>query len=74
MLTVLGLACVAWTSFELMRLWNASRVAIELDCEFGGPGDSVRSEARARRRMNAQRFAAWDERGRPIVVEDVGLH
>ena len=66
MWTALGLACVAWTSLELVRLWNASRVPIVLDCE--------RPHARARRTMNPQRFAAWDESGRVIVVEDLGHH
>ncbi|HIF93238.1 MAG: hypothetical protein ABGX04_02600 [Myxococcales bacterium] len=66
MWTVVGLTCVAWTSLELVRPWNASRVAIALDCE--------RPHAKARLAMNRQRFAAWDESGRMIVVEDLGHH
>jgi hypothetical protein len=36
--------------------------------------DCDRSHAKARRPMNRQRFAAWDDRGRMIVVEDLGQH
>jgi hypothetical protein len=64
MLAVLGWACVAWTSFELIRLWNASQVQVRVHDDL----------ASAHRHRAHQRFAAWDDRGRPIVVEDLGHH
>lgn len=62
MLAVLGCACVAWTSFELIRLWNSSQVHVRVHENI----------ASARRHGTGQRFAAWDDRGRSIVVEDLG--
>ena len=69
----LGIACVAWTTFELTRLLHArpgatgpsagaSRVArFQAAC-------AVHAASRASREL-----AAWDDRGRRIPVEDLGL-
>ena len=62
MFTFLGIACVAWTTFEVHRLASASR-ATSFRIHSAGP-----IEARPR----FERFAAWDDRGRPISVEDLG--
>lgn len=59
----LGWACVAWTFAELMRMGlteSAARTA------------PIRSRTAPHSRVGTRRFAAWDERGRPIVVEDLG--
>jgi hypothetical protein len=65
---LLGLSCVVWTSLGVMRLLKASRSPIVLACEPSRP------YAKARRSNHRQRFAAWDERGRMIVVDDLGHH
>ena len=64
MLAVLGCACVAWTGFELVRLWTASQIEVRV----------LDKSATAHGHRRDHRFAAWDDRGRPIVVEDLGLH
>jgi len=71
MLAVLGWACVAWTSFELIRLWNASQVQVRVRDDIAS---ARRHGSTPPRRSHAHfdRFAAWDDRGRPIVVEDLG--
>jgi hypothetical protein len=59
----LGWACVAWTFAELMRMGltgSAARTA------------PMRPRTATQSRAGTRRFAAWDERGRPIVVEDLG--
>lgn len=64
-----GLACVAWTTFEVIGLLRTATVS----------GRPAPREARAQRVRFAPgsperpgRFAAWDDRGRPITVEDLG--
>ena len=64
MIPLLGMVCVAWTAYEISRL-VARVVRPVLAAE--GP-DSEERPPRPRRR----RFAAWDERGCPIDVEDLG--
>ena len=72
MIEWIGIACVAWTATELLRM-SAAAVA-----EVSAPdaaSSTTRTEgepgARAPRRR-AKRYAAWDDRGRPIEVEDLG--
>lgn len=67
MFELLGVVCVGWTIFELARLGqSAARVQ----------GAQARTQSTRTRptgpRSRARRFAAWDERGRRIVVEDLG--
>ncbi len=69
MVTVVGIACVAWTIYEVVRLARGKPVL--------GPtiGASPRDEAAAGeswRGPRASHFAAWDDHGRPIAVEDIG--
>ncbi len=59
MLTGIGIACVAWTLFELVGF---ARTGVRRPAP----------RARVRMRPGARRFAAWDQRGRRIVVEDLG--
>ena len=69
LLTASGIACVAWTAFELLQL---RRVGLAGTPE-APPGpracDGLRRGTEPGRR---RRFAAWDDRGRPIDVEDLG--
>lgn len=58
-----GVACVAWTAFEFRRLWwRANQSALR---------ERVRSR-QLRTAPGNRGFAAWDESGRPIAVEDLG--
>ena len=66
MLAVLGWACVAWTGLELVRLWQATRLSL-------GVLRAEEADSASRgRHPNTLRFAAWDEYGHPIVVDDLG--
>lgn len=70
MLYGLGLACVAWTLYELSALLRAAsqtRAATRLR-----PAPALSSSFRSARPRRAP-LAAWDERGRPIFVEDVSV-
>ena len=64
MIPLLGMACVAWTAFEISRL-------VERGKRPALAAEGSASEPRARR-PRRRRFAAWDEAGRPIDVEDLG--
>jgi hypothetical protein len=67
MFELLGVVCVGWTIFELARLGqSAARVQ-----EAQTPTGSTRAGASGTR-SRVRRFAAWDERGKRIVVEDLG--
>ncbi len=63
MVYVLGIVCVGWTVFELVRLVRES------DSWTRESGSPPRASATARARRAP--LAAWDEQGRPIFVEDV---
>lgn len=64
MILLLGMTCVAWTAYEIVRLVQPARGPV-----LGAEGAASASHpSRPRRR----RFAAWDDRGRPIDVEDLG--
>lgn len=64
MIPLLGMACVVWTAYEISRLaQRAGRPVLT-----GEAPDSDPRSPRPRRR----RFAAWDDLGRPIDVEDLG--
>ena len=69
MIPLLGCACVAWTAFELFRLARS-----ETRPAFATSGaDPISTEAPSRpHAAGRRRFAAWDDRGRPIEVEDLG--
>ena len=62
MLYVLGLACIAWTVFELFRMTR--------EVPSWGPGRQA-PQGRVGVRPRRLPLAAWDEQGRPIFVEDV---
>ena len=67
MVILLGVACVAWTALELNRLMRAQPAfgpAARVSSHDSGTGP--------RRSPRVGRFAAWDDRGRPITVEDLG--
>ncbi len=64
MIPLLGMACVAWTAYEILRL-------VELGRRAGLGTEGPRTTAHASR-SRGRRFAAWDDRGRPIHVEDLG--
>jgi hypothetical protein len=61
MVFVLGMACVAWTVIELLRLARSTPSLLRT------PSSPPRSASGARRLP----LAAWDAEGRPIFVEDV---
>jgi hypothetical protein len=66
MVYVLGIACIAWTVIELVRLANATPARVQRRA----PARAAESSpAHARRRREP--LAAWDDQGRPIFVEDV---
>lgn len=69
LVTASGIACVAWTAFELLQL---SRVRPAAPAVSREPLRSHDDRARADARGRSARFAAWDDRGRPIHVEDLG--
>lgn len=62
MVYVLGLACIVWTVFELVRMGRETPSLVRTPPAPRGPG-----VARPRRLP----LAAWDDQGRPIFVEDV---
>ena len=71
MLTMVGIACVAWTVVELAGLIHAQAPAF--------PGSSAAASASSKKRSargfsagRGRRFRAWDDRGHSIVVEDLG--
>ena len=73
MLAVLGCACVAWTSFELIRLWNANQVEVRVHDDLNTARQHRSAEAPVRAGRTA-RFKAWDDCGHPIAVDDLGRH
>ena len=62
MIEWIGIACVAWTATELLRMSAAALASTP----------ARPAATRARRPDRPSRFAAWDERGRPIEVDDLG--
>jgi len=69
LVTASGIACVAWTAFELLQLSGVRTAGSAAAREIPHPHeDRPRAAAPGR----ARRFAAWDDRGRPIHVEDLG--
>ncbi len=62
MLYVLGLACIAWTVFELVRMARETPSLVR-----------TRPPARTQGPVRPRRLplAAWDDQGRPVFVEDV---
>lgn len=69
----LGIACVAWTLFELAALLRAPATVA---APASAPVHVASKPAEARTRTARPRrvpLAAWDESGRPICVEDVSL-
>lgn len=71
MLPLLGLCCVAWTVFELTRLIRSARTAPAPSARPPETDTRPRSDSAASSRPR-RRFAAWDDLGRPIPVEDLG--
>ncbi|MEZ4330609.1 MAG: hypothetical protein R3F35_02575 [Myxococcota bacterium] len=67
MIDLLGIGCVVWTVLELARLMRETPSRPRPDATHRG--------ARADRSPRPRRapLAAWDEAGRPIVVEDVAF-
>ena len=66
MIPLLGLACVARTTYKIVGLLPAPVAATTGESAEGPP------------RMRAQRpgkrqFSAWDDSGRSIDVEDLGI-
>lgn len=66
MTLLLGIVCVAWTSFELARMSSAGAVPVAERAK-GPAAGCARTGPRRKRR-----FAAWDDQGRSISVEDLG--
>ena len=64
MVYVLGMACIAWTVFELVRMARETPSLVR-----SRPAAGARASVRPRRLP----LAAWDEQGRPIFVEDVSI-
>ena len=77
---VIGIGCVAWTVIEVFRLSSTSvtvampAAGAQRMAEAPSHGVSPKrpSPARVSRSGKAPRFAAWDDRGRPVTVEDLG--
>ncbi len=76
---VIGLGCVAWTAIEVFRLSSTSAtIAMPAatrplgTAQQTGAGRSPQSTPSAERAARTPRFAAWDDRGRPVSVEDLG--
>ena len=70
MIPLLGMACVAWTAYEISRLVERGRrpaIAVA-----GAPADTTRASEARPPRPRRRKFAAWDESGRPVEVEDLG--
>jgi hypothetical protein len=65
MVYVLGLCCVAWTLVELVQLAQKTPTL----ARAAEPIRPHRPTSGPRRAP----LAAWDDQGRPIVVEDVSL-
>lgn len=61
MISLLGMACVVWTAYELSRIVRGTPRAAA--CPRSRP-NGVSAPRR--------RFRAWDDHGRPIEVEDLG--
>ncbi|HEB88028.1 MAG TPA: hypothetical protein ENI85_00510 [Deltaproteobacteria bacterium] len=72
MILWLGVLCVAWTSFELARLWHASQVGDRSLESALRSAVCPRSGAARGGMKRSRRISAWDERGRPVFVEDLG--
>ncbi len=70
MIEWLGWACVAWTIAEALRMVAGALRSSAPAAQTAHAHAAARTGARARR--GARRFAAWDDRGRPIDVEDLG--
>ena len=73
----LGIACVAWTGSELIRLAlaalrDAQMQPLQPSAHRNSGARQDRSNPKAQNAARARRFAAWDDRGRPIDVEDLG--
>ena len=76
---VIGLGCVGWTAFEVFRLASTSvTIAVPAGaramrplnpCEASRTGQA---SSPAEHSGRVPRFAAWDDRGRPVTVEDLG--
>lgn len=64
MIFVLGLACIAWTVFELVRMSREIPSRVRPQASPRAPRAS---------RPHRLPLAAWDEQGRPIFVEDVSI-
>ncbi len=62
MVYVLGMACIAWTVFELVRMARQTPSLVRSRSAPRAPGAN---------RLRRLPLAAWDEQGRPIFVEDV---
>jgi len=66
MIPLLGLACVAWTTYEIVGLLRAPIAAEDRP--------SIEEPVRMRaQRPGKRRFSAWDDSGRSIDVEDLGI-
>ena len=65
MIEWLGIVCVAWTATELLRMSAAA-----LQSAPASPRNATAPASRTGPR--SKRFAAWDDHGRPIDVEDLG--
>ncbi|MAG33397.1 MAG: hypothetical protein CL908_21180 [Deltaproteobacteria bacterium] len=57
----LGIACVAWTTLELVRMRDVSVAQVPASKPSPASGQP-----------SPRRFAAWDDEGRRICVEDLG--
>lgn len=68
MIELLGIACVAWTVFELVRLARQTPALVRPH----GPHRRA-AASRSAARPHRPPLAAWDEEGRPICVEDVAF-
>ena len=67
MIPLLGLACVAWTTYEIVGLLRAPMAAEPTDA-------TARPNRMRAKRPGSRRFSAWDDAGRRIDVEDLGAH
>jgi hypothetical protein len=76
---VIGVGCVAWTAIELFRMSSTS-VTIAMPATSrsmhtrpqAAPRAPAQSPNHAARPSRTPRFTAWDDRGRPVTVEDLG--
>lgn len=68
----IGIVCVVWTATELLRM-SAAAAGAHADAAATEPhGRSGARDTAPKARTRSRRFAAWDDRGRPIEVEDLG--